>query len=178
AAESAPGEGASRHMRRHARYRPSVLGEAEAAREAARREVAERGPVVPSLETSREPGLRRGALLLGAGVAENRVLRFLQRIGAAVERVAPVVQPARVEPQRERGARVEAAASGERPIRVRRRPGSDLTRAGHRDPPYFGKQLERHSRRRIARLALRPTRAHAAPAADPDPTAPRAGGGP
>ena len=176
AAECAPGEGASRHMRRHARYRPSVLGEAEAAREAARREVAERGPVVPSLETSREPGLRRGALLLGAGVAENRVLRFLQRIGAAVERVAPVVQPARVEPQRERGARVEAAASGERPIRVRRRPGSDLTGAGHREPAYFGKQLERHSRRRIARLDLQLTGAHDAPGSQLDRQAAGRGG--
>src|SRR6266566_9244338 len=72
-----------------------------AAGEAARRHVAERGPIVAALEPSREPRLRRGPRLLRARVPKDRILGLFQRIGAALEDVPSVIQAARVEAQGE-----------------------------------------------------------------------------
>src|SRR5437764_14760919 len=74
ASERAPGDRARRHARRQARHCTPVLCQAQAAAETARRYIAERGPIVPALEPCREPRLRRGPLLLGAGVPEGRIV--------------------------------------------------------------------------------------------------------
>ena len=94
------------------------------------------------------------ARLLLARIPEDRVLRLLQRIAAATEDVAPRVQPARVQAQRERGPGIEPAARGDRPVGVRGRPDSYQSRAGDGERAGFREQLQRHLDRRVARLEL------------------------
>ena len=102
APEAAPRDRAGRDARGEPRHRSPILREAQAAREARRGQVAERGPIEAVLQPGRKPALRGGARLKLARVPEEGVLRLLQRIRAAAEHILPVVQAARVHTERQR----------------------------------------------------------------------------
>ena len=141
AAKAAPGHGAGRDARREAGDRPLVAGEGEALREVRRREIAKRCPIVAALQPGRDPVARGRAGLLAARVPEDRVLRLVQRIHGAAEHVLPVIEAAGVHAERERGARVDAAARRDRPVGVGARPDTHQARARNRQPANFGQQL-------------------------------------
>ena len=89
-----------------------------------------------------------------AGVAENGILRLGERVGRALERIAAVVQAARIEADRERGVRVEPAARRQGAIRIRARSRTDHPRSGHRETADFRQHLERDAVDRVARFEL------------------------